>query len=190
MKELILKKIIFRKRLSLRIFFTCVTLMWAGLLVLLYYQFNDNIDYLNFTVLLIFFVCVLFSTIGIYMSKFFKAYITTANKLSDKEASIFVQQGISRPFAERWLPSFIIYQHKVKFFKLLKQPEYQFVEIKSIQFNRFNFTKSRQDCRITIQLFDGRKHHYNVNGNLNQRTYLKNEAMAYNTDIIIDDRYA
>lgn len=190
MKELILKKIIFRKRLSLSIFITCIILMWAGLLVLLYYQFNDNINSLNFTLFLIFFVCVLFSTMGIYMSKFFKAYITTVNKLSDKEASIFVEQGRSRPFAEQWLPSFIIFQHKVKFFKLLNQPEYQFSEIKSIQFKRFNFTKSRQDCRITIQLFDGRKHHYNVNGNLNQRTYLKNEAMTYNRDIIIDDRCA
>lgn len=190
MKELILKRIIFRQRLSLRIFFTCIISMWAGLLVLLYYQFNDNITYLNFTLILIFFVCVLFTIMGIYMSKFFKAYITTVNKLSDKEASIFVQQGISRPFAEQWLPSFIIFQHKVKFFKLLKQPEYKFAEIKSIQFKRFNFTKSRQDCRITIELLDGRKHHYNVNGNLNQRNYLKTEAMACNTGIKIDDRYA
>lgn len=124
------------------------------------------------------------------MSKFFKAYITTVNKLSDKEASIFVQQGISRPFAERWLTSFIIFQRKVKFFKVWKQPEYQFTEMKSIQFKRFNFTKSRQDCRITIQLFDGRKYHFNVNGNPDQRNYLKNEAMAYNRDMIIDDKYA
>ncbi len=124
------------------------------------------------------------------MFKFFQAYITTVNELNEKESSIFVEQGNSRPFAEQWLPSFIIYQEKVKFFKLLNQPVYAFAEIKSIQFKRFNFTKSRQDCRITIQMVDGIKHHFHIQGNLIQRTYLKNEAVACNPKIIIDDRYS
>jgi hypothetical protein len=83
------------------------------------------------------------------MFKFFRSYINTVDDLSEKESSIFLQQETLRPFGEQWLPSFIIYQDKVKFFKLLKQPEYAFADIKSIQFKRFNFTKSRQDCRIT-----------------------------------------
>lgn len=190
MKELILKKITLRKRCVLGIFITSVILMWAGLFILLYFTSNDDNSYLNFPLLFIFLISVLFSTLGIYTFKFFKAYIATVNELSEKESSIFVDQGISRPFGEQWLPSFIIYKDKVKFFKLLKQPEYVFTDIKRIQFKRFNFTKSRQDCRIAIQLVNGSKHHYHVNGNLAQRTYLKNEAIAHNAMIIIEDRYA
>ncbi|HEY8960209.1 hypothetical protein [Chitinophaga sp.] len=190
MKELILKKIALRRRWSLGIFFTCVILMWAGLFILLYFTYCNHNSYLNLPLLLILFICILFSTLGIYLSKFFKAYITIVNELSEKESSIFVEQGTSRHFAEQWLPSFIIYRDSVKFFKILKQPEYAFADIKSIQFKRFHLTRSRQDCRITIQLFNGMKHHYNVNGNPTQRTFLKNEAMARNPKIIIDDQYA
>ncbi len=86
------------------------------------------------------------------MFKFFNAYITTVNQLSEKESSIFVEQGILRPFAEQWLPSFIIYQDKVQFFKIFNQPAYTFTDIKSIHFKRFNFTRSRQDCRILAEL--------------------------------------
>ena len=190
MKELILKKIILRKRWSLGIFITCIMLMWAGLFVILYLTSSDDNSYLNFPLLLILFICILFSTLGIYMFKFFKAYITTVNQLNEKESSIFVEQGTSRPFAEQWLSSFIIYQGKVQFFKILKQPVYTFADIKSIHFKRFYLTRSRQDCRITIQLINGMKHHYNVHNNLTQRIYLKNEAVACNPKIIIDDQYA
>ena len=190
MKELILKKIALRKRWSLGLFITCLILMWAGLLILLYYTSRDDNSYLHFPLLLILFICLLFSALGIFMLKFFKSYITTVNDLSEKESSIFVEQGTSRAFAEQWLPSFIIYQDKVKFFKLLKQPEYAFTDIKGIRFKRFNFTKSRQDCRITIQMVNGLKHHYHMQGNLTQRNYLKNEALACNPQIIIDDQYA
>lgn len=102
MKELILKKITLRKRWSLSIFITCIILMWAGLFILLYYAFSDDNSYLNFPFLLILFICLVFSTLGIYMFKFFNAYITTVNQLSEKESSIFVGQGILRPFAEQW----------------------------------------------------------------------------------------
>lgn len=191
MKELILKKITLRKRWSLSIFITCIIVMWAGLFMLLYFTSGDDNSYLNFPLVLILFICMVFSILGIYMFKFFNAYITTVNQLSDKEASIFVEQGTSRAFAEQWLPSFIIiYQDKVQFFKIFSQPAYIFTEMKNIHFKRFNFTKSRQDCRITIQLVDGMKHHFHVNGNLTQRTYLKNEALACNPQIIIDDQYA
>ncbi|SDR03947.1 hypothetical protein SAMN05421664_3241 [Chryseobacterium soldanellicola] len=189
MKELILKKIALRKRWSLGLFITCLILMWAGLFILLYYTSRDDNSYLHFPLFLILFICLLFSTLGIFMFKFFKSYITTLNELSEKESSMFVEQGTSRPFAEQWMPSFIIYQGKVKFFKLFKQPEYDFADIKAIQFKRFNFTKSRQDCRINIQLINGIKHYFHVNGNLSQRTYLKNEALACNPKIIIDDQY-
>jgi len=190
MKELILKKITLRKRWILSIFITCIILIWAGLFILLYYAFSDDNSYLNFPFLLILFICLVFSTLGIYMFKFFNAYITTVNHLSEKESSIFVGQGILRPFAEQWLPSFIIYQDKVQFFKIFNQPAYTFTDIKSIHFKRFNFTRSRQDCRITIQLVNGTKHHYHVHGNLTQRIYLKNEALAGNPKIMIDDQYA
>lgn len=189
MKELIFKKITLRKRWSLGIFITCIILMWAGLFILLYFTIGDNSN-LNFSFLLILFICIVFSTLGIYMFKFFNAYITTVNELSDKEASIFVEQGNSRPFAEQWLPSFIIYQDKVQFFKIFNQPAYTFTDIKSIHFKRFNFTRSRQDCRITIQLVNDTKHHYHVHGNLAQRIYLKNQALECNPKIIIDDQYA
>ena len=190
MKELILRKIALRRRWSLGIFFTCIVFMWAGLFILFYFTFSDDSSYLNFTLLLNLFICLIFSTMGIFMFKFFDAYTKTVNEFSEKESVIFVEQGTSRPFAEKWLPSFIIYQNKVKFFKLLKQPEYAFTDIKSIHFKRFNFTKSRQDCRITIQLLNGLKHHFHVQGNLIQRTFLKNEAAARNPQIIIDDRYS
>lgn len=189
MKELILKKITLRKRWSLGIFITCIILMWAGFFILLYFTIGDHSN-LNFPFLLILLICIIFSTLGIYMFKFFNAYITTVNELSNKEASIFVEQGTSRAFAEQWLPSFIIYQDKVQFFKIFTQPAYTFSDIKSIYFKRFNFTKSRQDCRITIQLVNGTKHHYHVHVNLTQRIYLKNEALACNPKIIIDDQYA
>ncbi|MCX8530888.1 hypothetical protein [Chryseobacterium luquanense] len=191
MKELILKKIALRKRWSLGIFITCLVLMWAGLFILLYYisRDNNNNNYLHFPLLLIFFICILFSILGIFMFKFFKSYKNTVDDLSEQESSIFVEQGALRSFGEQWLPSFIIYKDKVKFFKLLKQPEYAFTDIKSIQFKRFNFTKSRQDCRITFQMANGLKHHFNVQGNLTQRIYLKNEALVSNPQIIIDDRY-
>ena len=191
MKELILKKIALRRRWSLGIFITCLVLMWAGLFILLYYNSRDNNNHshLYLPLLFIFFICILFSILGIFMFKFFGSYINTVDDLSEKESSIFIQQGTLRPFGEQWLPSFIIYQDKVKFFKLLKQPEYAFADIKSIQFKRFNFTKSRQDCRITLQMVNGLKHHFNVQGNLTQRTYLKNEALACNPQIIIDDQY-
>lgn len=190
MKELILKKITLRKRWSLSIFIICITVMWAGLFMLLYFTSGDDNSYLNFPLVLILFICMVFSILGIYMFKFFNAYITTVDQLSDKEASIFVEQGTSRAFAEQWLPSFIIYADKVQFFKLFSQPAFTFTDIKSIHFKRFNFTRSRQDCRITIQLVDGMKHHFHVNGNLTQRTYLKNEVLACNPQIIIDDQYA
>lgn len=190
MKELILKKITLSKRLILGILITCVTLMWAGLFILLYYTSIDGTSYLNFPLLLILFICILFSALGIYIFKFFEAYIATVNQLSEKESSLFVEWGTSRPFAEKWLPSFIIYQDKVKFFKILKQPDYTFADIKSIHFKRFNLTRSQQDCRITIQLINGMKDHYNVHGNLAQRIYLKDEALACNPKIIIDDTYA
>ncbi|MBO9693598.1 hypothetical protein [Chryseobacterium sp.] len=189
MKELILKKIALFKCWCLGIFITCIILMWIGLFILLYYTSGDNNGYLKFPLLLILFISIVSTILGIFMLKFFQAYITTVNKLSDKESSIFVEQGISRPFAERWLPSFIIYQDKVKFFKLLKQPEYEFAHIKSIRFKRFNFTRSGQDCRITIQMVNGMKHHFHVNGNLQQRNHLKDEALRLNPHILIDDRY-
>lgn len=84
MKELILKKITLRKRWSLSIFITCTILMWAGLFILLYYAFSDDNSYLNFPFLLILFICLVFSTLGIYMFKFFNAYITTVNQLSER----------------------------------------------------------------------------------------------------------
>ncbi len=176
MKELILKKIALRKHWSLGIFITCLVLMWAGLFILLYYNSRDNNSYLHFPLILIFLIFILFSTLGIFMFKFFRSYINTVNYLSEKESSIFVEQGTLQPFAEQWLPSFIIYHDKVKFFKLLKQSEYAFADIKGLQFKRFNFTKSRQYYRITIQMVNGLKHHFHVHGNLTQRNYLKNEA--------------
>ncbi|MBW7674124.1 hypothetical protein [Chryseobacterium chendengshani] len=190
MKELILKKINLRKRWSLGLFSTCVIMMWAGLFILLYYTSLDDHSYLNFPLFLILFISITFSALGIYIYKFFKAYLATVNELSEKESILFIEQGNFRPFAEQWLPSFIIYQDKVKFFKILTQPEYAFSEMISIHFKRFNFTRSRQDCRITVQLVNGTKHYYNVQGNVMQRTYLKNEALSNNPKIIIDDRYS
>lgn len=56
--------------------------------ILLYYTFSDyNNSDLNI-ILFILFICVLFSTLGIYMSKFAKAYRTTINELAIKELSI------------------------------------------------------------------------------------------------------
>lgn len=163
--------------------------MWIGLFISLYYTFGDDNSYLKFPLLFILFTSIVFTILGIFVLKFFRSYITTVNKLSDKESSIFVEQGTSRPFGERWLPSFIIYQDKVKFFKLWEQPEYEVAQIKSIRFKRFNFTRSGQDCRITIVMVNGMKHHFHVNGNLRQRNYLKNETLRLNPQIIIDDRY-
>lgn len=190
MKELILKKITLRKRWSLSIFLTCIIVMWAGLFMLLYFTSVDDNSYLNFPLVLILFICIVFSILGIYMIKFFNAYITNVNQLSEREALTFVEQGSSRAFAEQWLPSFIIYADKVQFFKIFSQPVFTFTDIKSIHFKRFNFTRSRQDCRISIHLLNGTKHNYHINGSLSQRNYLKNEATACNPKIRIDDQYA
>lgn len=189
MKELILKKITSLKHWTLGIFITCIILMWLCLVILLYYNSSDDSSYLDFSLLLILFMSIIFTAMGIFILKFFQAYITTVNKLSDKESSIFVERGSYRSFAEKWLPSFIIYQDKVKFFKVLNQPEYEFTQIKSIRFKRFNFTRSGQDCTITIQMVNGMRHHFYVNGNLHQRNHLIDEALRFNPQIIIDDRY-
>lgn len=77
MKELILKKITLRKCWSLIILIICIIMIWAGL----YFTSGDDNSYLNFPLLLILFICTVFSILEIYMFKFFNAYITTVDQL-------------------------------------------------------------------------------------------------------------
>jgi len=149
------------------------------------YTARMNDSYLYAVVMFAFFL--VFAIPGIFViDKFFKRYFSVVNTLSNQDLEKFKNVNENLSFIEKYMPSYIIKENVVIFFRLFNQFNLNFMDMESLNVKTVYGKNAGYTVKIKVYL---EIYNFKLSTNSKQIQNLVYEALTQNPTIVVNQNW-